>query len=319
MKRGRFAPTPSGLMHIGNAWTALLSWLQIRQAGGQFVLRMEDVDKPRSKPAFAEQILEDLRWLGIDWDEGPDVGGSYAPYTQSEREEMYEAALQRLIREGWLYPCYCSRAELMAIASAPHGLSSEGPVYPGLCRPLTAEERRAKSAVKDPSYRFAMPDRPIAFDDLIAGHQHFDAGFGGDFVVKRADGIIGYQLAVVVDDAAMEITDVLRGRDLLDSTPRQLLLYEALGLQPPQFAHVPLICGPDGERLSKRDKSITLASIREAGTTAEQLVGVLAYLGGMIDRPEAVQAGELLESFPIEKVPKQPVVLSEGLLRRLSP
>ncbi|HEU4965789.1 MAG TPA: tRNA glutamyl-Q(34) synthetase GluQRS [Bacilli bacterium] len=316
--RGRFAPTPSGQMHIGNAWTALLAWWQIRQAGGEFVLRMEDVDKPRSRPEYAEQILTDLRWLGLDWDEGPDLGGKYAPYTQSEREGLYEAAMEQLLRDGWLYPCYCSRAELMAIASAPHGLSAEGPVYPGICRGLTSVERAEKAARKDPSYRFRVPDHPVAYEDLLAGRQAFEAGFGGDFVVKRADGIIGYQLAVVVDDAAMEITDVLRGYDLLDSTPRQLLLYEALGLEPPRFTHVPLLCGPGGERLSKRDKSLTLAAIRDAGTSAEQLVGLLAYLGGLLERPEPVRAGELIKTFDLQAIPKDPITLSEQLLQSLT-
>jgi glutamyl-tRNA synthetase len=318
MRRGRFAPTPSGLMHIGNVWTALLAWLQTRQAGGEFVLRIEDIDKPRSRPEFAAQILDDLRWLGIDWDEGPDVGGPHVPYVQSEREELYEAALERLTREGWLYPCYCSRAELMAIASAPHGLSAEGPVYLGTCRGLTEEQRAEKQAVKEPSFRFAMPDRTLAFEDVVAGRQEFPAGNGGDFVVKRADGIIGYQLAVVVDDAAMGITDVLRGRDLLDSTPRQMFLFEALGLPVPSFAHVPLVCGPDGQRLSKRDKSITIASIREAGTTAEELVGALAYAGGLHDRVGAMKPRDLLGAFALGKLPREAVVLSEEMLGRLT-
>ncbi|HLN61721.1 MAG TPA: tRNA glutamyl-Q(34) synthetase GluQRS, partial [Symbiobacteriaceae bacterium] len=276
MRRGRFAPTPSGQMHIGNARTALLAWLQIRHAGGRFVLRMEDIDKPRSRPDLAQQILDDLRWLGLDWDEGPDVGGPYAPYTQSEREELYHAALQQLTAEGWLYPCYCSRAEIMAIASAPHGLSAEGPVYPGTCRCLTPEQRAERAARgKVPSLRFAMPDEPVAFMDGVAGAQSFAAGAGGDFVVHRADGIIGYQLAVVVDDAAMQMTDVLRGWDLLDSTPRQLMLYRALGLTPPQFAHVPLLMGPDGSRLSKRHGSVAVASMRAAGAPAERVVGYI--------------------------------------------
>jgi glutamyl-tRNA synthetase len=317
-RRGRFAPTPSGQLHVGNAWTALLSWWQMRSCGGEYVLRMEDIDKPRSKPEFARQILEDLRWLGIDWDEGPDVGGPYGPYKQSEREELYKEALKRLWRDGRLYPCYCSRAELMAVASAPHGLGSEGPVYAGTCRHLTDDERAKKSAVKEPSLRFALPEQGVSFADLVAGWQEFPAGSGGDFVVKRADGMFGYQLAVVVDDAAMAITDVLRGADLLDSTPRQLWLYAALDLTPPQFAHVPLLCGPDGRRLSKRDKSLNLAAIRAAGTTAETLVGCLAWLAGLLERPEPVKARDLIPEFDLDKVPRDPVVLSERLLRELT-
>ncbi|HWI51561.1 MAG TPA: glutamate--tRNA ligase family protein, partial [Symbiobacteriaceae bacterium] len=203
MIRGRFAPTPSGQMHIGNARTALLAWLQARHAGGQFVLRMEDIDKPRSRPELARQILSDLRWLGLDWDEGPDVGGPYGSYVQSERSDLYEAALAKLTADGWLYPCYCSRAELLAIASAPHGLAEEGPRYPGTCRRLTPLEQTERSSRgKVPSLRFAMPDEAVSFTDGIAGPQTAEPGAGGDFVVRRADGIIGYQLAVVVDDAA---------------------------------------------------------------------------------------------------------------------
>jgi glutamyl-tRNA synthetase len=318
MRRGRFAPTPSGQLHIGNAWTALLAWLQMRHVGGEFVLRVEDIDKPRSRPEYAAQILDDLRWLGIDWDEGPDLGGPHAPYEQSARDELYEAAMDRLTREGWLYPCYCSRAELMAIASAPHGLSSEGPVYPGTCRHLTPEERTKREAAKVPSVRFAMPDRAVAFDDLVMGAQQFPAGSGGDFVVKRADGIIGYQLAVVVDDAAMGITDVLRGMDLLDSTPRQILLFEAIGLPVPQFAHVPLLYGPDGQRLSKRHGSVTIGGMRAAGTSAEEVVGCLAYLSGLQEQMEPAQAAELIADFDLDKIPREPVVLSAELLSRLS-
>lgn len=306
-RRGRFAPTPSGQLHIGNAWTALLAWLQMRHAGGEFVLRIEDIDKPRSRAEWTRQILSDLRWLGIDWDEGPDVGGPYGPYRQQEREALYEEALERLTSAGKLYPCYCSRADLAALASAPHGLSAEGPAYPGLCRHLTAAERQAKAAVKAPSLRFAMPNRPIVFDDLLAGRQRFPPGAGGDFVVKRADGIWGYQLAVVVDDAAMRITDVLRGMDLLDSTPRQILLYEALGLDIPRFAHVPLLYGPDGSRLAKRHGALTIAALRAQGTPPERLIGRLAFASGLIDRPEPLPAADLIPQFAPDKLPRKPV------------
>lgn len=317
MIRGRFAPTPSGLMHVGNARTALLSWLQIRSAGGQFILRIEDIDKPRSRPHYAEQALSDLRWLGLDWDEGPDIGGPFSPYVQSEREEQYEAALEQLLVKDKLYPCFCSRADLQAIASAPHGLSAEGPAYPGLCRHLTPSERVERAASKQPSLRFAMPDHPITYVDEAAGPQTFAPGAGSDFVVKRADGIISYQLAVVVDDAAMGITDVLRGYDLLDSTPRQLLLYEALSLTPPRFAHVPLLLGPDGNRLAKRHGAISLASIRERGLPPELVIGVLAYWSGLHDRPEPIAASELITSFDLHQVPKAPIVVDDSSLIRL--
>ncbi len=317
MLRGRFAPTPSGQLHIGNARTALLAWLQARHAGGQFLLRMEDIDKPRSRPELAEQIVTDLRWLGLDWDEGPDVGGPHGPYVQSQREDLYREALNQLTESGWLYPCYCSRAELQAIASAPHGLASEGPCYPGTCRHLTPEQRTERAARgKQPSLRFAMPHQAISFTDLAAGAQTFPAGAGGDFVVLRADGIFAYQLAVVVDDAAMGVTHVLRGWDLLDSTPRQIILFEALGLPVPEFAHVPLLFGPDGQRLSKRHGAVAVASMRESGMRPEVLVGYLAYLSGLLDRPEPVRAAELVPGFDLARVPREPVTVDLAELGR---
>lgn len=316
--RGRFAPTPSGEMHIGNARTALLAWLQARQAGGQIVLRMEDIDRPRCRPALAVQILSDLRWLGLDWEEGPDLGGPYAPYEQSARENLYHAALEQLQAGGWLYPCYCSRAEIMAIASAPHGLAAEGPRYPGTCRHLSPEEAAARIAKgRTPSLRLALPDEPLTFVDQMAGPQRLDPGADGDFVIQRADGIFGYQLAVVVDDAAMQITDVLRGWDLLDSTPRQLWLYRALGLPAPRFAHVPLLYGPDGTKLSKRHGAVTLAAMRAAGTTPERMVGCLAFLSGLIDRPVPVQARELIAHFDLGAISRASIRVSETMLSEL--
>lgn len=315
MIRGRFAPTPSGELHIGNAMTALLAWLQIRHAGGTFVLRMEDLDGQRTSAESARQIIEDLKWLGIDWDEGPDIGGAYGPYDQGKRTAFYQEAFERLNHNGWLYPCFCSRKELRAIASAPHGLSSLGPAYPGTCRNLTPTQWAEKVKKKFPSFRFAMPDRTPAFEDLVVGKREYPAGMGGDFVIRRADGIFSYQLAVVVDDALMGITDVLRGDDLLDSTPRQILLYEALGLPIPRFAHVPLLYGPDGNRLSKQYESQTLASLRARGTTPERLIGSLAYLSGLIDAPEPVKATELIAEFNLSKIPKEPIVMSESLLK----
>ncbi|MFB9329801.1 tRNA glutamyl-Q(34) synthetase GluQRS [Paenibacillus aurantiacus] len=316
--RGRFAPTPSGLMHIGNARTALLAWLHVRSEDGQFVLRMEDIDTPRCKPELAEQALADLRWLGLDWDEGPNVGGPFAPYVQSERIPMYEEALHRLEQDGRLYPCYCSRAELMAIASAPHGLGSEGPAYPGTCRSLTREEQARRAETKMPSLRFRVPDEAMSFVDLTAGEQRFPPGSGGDFVVRRADGIISYQLAVVADDAAMGITDVLRGYDLLDSTPRQLMLYEALGLPAPRFAHVPLLNGTDGKRLAKRHGAISLAGLRQAGVAPERIVGWLAAMSGLLDRPEPVSTKELIRAFRLDLIPKEPVVVTDEQLAALT-
>ena len=314
--RGRYAPTPSGRLHLGNLYAALLAWLQIRSAGGTFLLRMEDIDKPRSRPEWAELILTDLRWFGLDWDEGPDVGGPSAPYAQSERLERYEAALTKLRQDGRLYPCYCSRAELLSVASAPHGLASEGPAYPGTCRALTDAERAEKARAKSPALRFRVPsDRAVAFDDGVYGRVVYPPGAGGDFVVRRADGIFAYQLAVVADDADMGVTHVLRGADLLDSTPRQLWLYEALGRTPPSFAHVPLLCDDTGERLSKRQKSLAAAALREGGMPAEALVGALAWSAGLIDRPEPLRPVDLIDAFSLTKLPRAPVRLPIEALR----
>jgi glutamyl-tRNA synthetase len=304
-------------MHIGNARTALLAWLQARSQGGLFVMRMEDLDKQRARPELAAQALEDLRWLGLNWDEGPDIGGPQAPYVQSQREELYMDALRKLTEMGMIYPCFCSRAELAAIASAPHGLVSEGPSYPGTCRSLSMEERGARTKLKSPSFRFAVGTGPIEFVDNAAGPQTFPHGAGGDFVVKRADGIISYQLAVVIDDAAMGITDVLRGYDLLDSTPRQLLLYKALGLAAPRFTHVPLLTGPDGTKLAKRHGDISISSIRSAGGKPEKVIGWIAYMSGLIDRPEPIRADELIGVFDLGRIPKESIPVTDKLLQRL--
>ncbi|CAM3998825.1 tRNA glutamyl-Q(34) synthetase GluQRS [Alicyclobacillus pomorum] len=313
-RRGRFAPTPSGQLHIGNAYTALLAWLQMRSADGLFVLRMEDIDKPRCKPELADLVMEDLRWLGIDWDEGPDVGGPVGPYTQSQREDLYQAVFEKLLRDGWIYPCFCSRADRMAIASAPHGLSSTN-MFACRCRTLTSQQRVEKSAVKVPCYRFRMPDAPVHFVDAIAGPQLVPAGHSRDLILKRADGVFGYQLAVVVDDATMGITDVLRGWDLLDSTPLQQMLYKALGWEAPQFAHVPLLCDSDGRRLSKRSGSIAIASMRKAGVAPEQVIGLLAFISGLHDRLEPMKAVDLISVFTLDKVPRGVIKVSEDVLQ----
>ncbi len=318
MRKGRFAPTPSGLMHIGNMCAALLSWLDIRSSGGIYVLRMEDIDLARCRPEYAEKILDDLRWLGIDWDEGPDVGGPYAPYTQSERLSGYEEALQQLTRAGRVYPCYCSRAILQAIASAPHGLGSEGPVYPGTCRHLSEEERRRRMQLKTPAMRFMLSDSAHSWIDGVLGPQHIPVGYGGDFVIKRADGMFAYQLAVVVDDAAMGITHVMRGADLLDSTARQLELYEALGLAAPHYAHLPLL-HLDGEKMSKRHAHgpTSIPEMRRAGVRAEALVGWIAYLYGLLDAPEPVKASELIAEYSISKLPRERIAVPSDMLQRL--
>ncbi len=309
--RGRFAPSPSGEMHLGNAWTALLAWLAVRQAGGEMILRIEDLDPDRSRAAYAEQIMTDLRWLGLDWDEGPDRGGAYGPYTQGERRQLYDQAIGRLTEQGLIYPCFCSRAQLHASpASAPHAGETEWR-YPGICRRLSVQERhdrlqQGRRALR----RIIVPDQVFAFVDLVQGeYQQNLQSVSGDFVVQRSDGVHAYQLAVVVDDALMGITQVVRGADLLGSTPRQLFLYQALGLKPPGFAHVPLLCGPDGHRLSKRHQALSLAALRGQGCRPESIIGYLAWRAGLIERKEAVAAKELVAGFSLTLLGKQPVVV----------
>jgi glutamyl-tRNA synthetase len=294
--RGRFAPSPTGDLHLGNLRAALLAWLFARCADGQFVLRIEDLDQPRVRPGASERMLFDLRWLGLDWDEGPDIGGPYAPYIQSERQEIYRSCLQRLVDNGLIYPCYCSRAEIARAASAPQG--DEGPRYPGTCRYLTQAQRRQHEANnRRPSLRFRVDDeRTVSFTDLLVGpiEQQVQQAVG-DFIVCRSDGIFAYQLAVVVDDALMHINQVVRGADLLHSTARQILLFEALGFPVPTFAHVPLLLDEHGKRFSKRTQSAGLEPLRAVGATPAQVVGQLAADCGLADRGEQLNASELAQ------------------------
>jgi glutamyl-tRNA synthetase len=302
MIRGRFAPSPTGELHLGNARTALLAWLHVRAAGGCFVLRVEDLDRGRVRPGIMEAQLADLRWLGIDWDEGPDVGGPNAPYLQSERQERYEEALDRLAEQGLLFSCFCSRKEIAAAASAPHGPEDEGPRYPGTCRELgPAELTRFRG--RNAAVRFRTPTESVRFRDLLQGSAEFrPADETGDFVVRRKDGVAAYQLAVVVDDAAMGITHVLRGADLLSSTARQLVLYRALQLDPPQWIHVPLLLGPDGERLSKRHGAVSLREMRKGGVRPETVVGWLAASCGLAEPGEELAPAALVERFDLSLI-----------------
>lgn len=296
--RGRYAPSPTGDLHLGNLRTALLAWLFARCAGGQFVMRIEDLDRPRVRPAATQRMLDDLRWLGLDWDEGPDVGGPYAPYVQSQRQEIYDLYLQRLVDAGLVYPCYCSRAEIARVASAPQG--PEGTRYPGTCRHLTPQQRRQHQAnSRRPSLRFRVDDqRIVSFTDLLAGPMEQQVQQAvGDFIVCRSDGIFAYQFAVVVDDALMHINQVVRGADLLPSTARQILLYEALGFPVPTFAHVPLVLDEQGKRLSKREQSAGLEPLRAAGATPEQVVGWLAADCGLVDRGEEISTKGLINRY----------------------
>lgn len=312
--RGRYAPSPTGTLHLGNLRSALLAWLCARSQGGAFILRMEDLDGPRVRPGAAGQILADLRWLGLDWDEGPDVGGPYGPYTQSARDAIYLGALARLRARGLLYPCYCTRAELHAaqrqtsIASAPHA-GDMPPRYPGTCRTLTdAQRRKFEAQGRRPSLRFRVPDDPITFTDRVFGPIAEQVSVTtGDFIVRRSDGLIAYHLAVVVDDALMGVTQLARGADLLPVTAPQRALAHALGYAPPrEVIHLPLATDAAGARLAKRDAAAGVDALRARGLTPEQVVGALAASAGLWPQGEPATPRDLLPAFRLDKISRAP-------------
>ncbi|HYQ82079.1 MAG TPA: tRNA glutamyl-Q(34) synthetase GluQRS [Anaeromyxobacteraceae bacterium] len=316
--RGRFAPTPTGPLHLGNARTALLAWLEARARGGAFLMRVEDLDRPRVRAGMEARILDELRWLGLHWDEGPDVGGPVGPYRQSERLDRYREALERLVGAGLAYPCFCSRAEVAAAAQAPHGPGDDGPRYPGTCRDLSERERAERARRRPPAWRFRVPEGAVTFADGVRGPQSVDvAAAVGDFVVARADGVPAYQLAVAVDDAAMGVTDVVRGDDLLPSTARQILIFRALGLIPPRFAHVPLVVGPDGERLAKRHGALSLGELQGRGADPRAVCGLLAWLSGLAPAGASCSPRDLAPGFRLERVPPAPARLDPEAAARL--
>lgn len=290
-------------MHLGNVFSALLAWLSVRRAGGVMVLRMEDLDPDRCRAAYAEQLADDLRWLGLDWDEGYQKGGAHGPYLQSERTARYAAAFRALEERGLVYPCYCTRAERLA-ASAPH--RSDGQVvYSGKCRHLTEEERARLAQTRCPAWRLIVPDQEISFTDGLQGtYRENLLRDCGDFILRRSDGVYAYQLAVVVDDAWMGVTQVVRGSDLLSSTPRQRYLLELLGCPAPEYGHVPLLLAPDGRRLAKRDRDQELGEL-QSRYTAPELLGRLAHLAGLIPEPAPITAQQLIPLFSWEKLPRQ--------------
>lgn len=326
--RGRFAPSPTGLLHVGSARTALAAWLSVRQQGGTFVWRIEDLDPPRVVAGMIEAALEDMAWLGMDWDEGPDAHessrqrGPHAPYHQSARAALYDQALARLAAGGHLFPCSLSRSDLLTLASAPHG-DGGLPPYPAALRPtlLAANwyaEYRA-GAMPDCALRFPAHDRPVQFHDRILGPQteRVDQTCG-DFVLKRRDGIFAYQLAVVVDDLEMGITEVVRGQDLLDSTGRQIQLIQALDGRPPDYAHLPLVVNAAGEKLSKRDAGMTLRELRQRGAEPEAVVGYLGGSLGIPGVPRLASPGDLVEAFHWDRIPRDPWTVPDDLPARLA-
>ena len=295
---GRFAPSPSGRMHLGNLWSCLLAWLAARSAGGGMVLRLEDLDPDRCKRKYCDQVMLDLEWLGLDWDN--------QPVYQSQRTDLYAQAFQKLEDQGLIYPCYCTRAERLA-ASAPH--RSDGvPIYDGRCGKLTDEDRAELSKTRRPAWRVRVPAGERTFADLLQGAYREDLALDcGDFILRRSDGVYAYQLAVVVDDALMGVTQVVRGGDLLDSTPRQLWIQEKLGFSHPEYGHVPLLLSPDGRRLAKRDRDQELGTLKER-YTAPELVGRLALAAGLLPEYVPVTPRELLPLFSWDKLPREDMV-----------
>lgn len=310
---GRLAPSPTGGLHLGHARTFLVAWLAVRSAGGRLVLRVEDIDASRIRPGATEAAISDLRWLGLDWDEGPDVGGAHAPYLQSERRDRYDEALETLKRRELVYPCTCSRADIARSASAPHE-GEEGPRYPGTCSTRSVVD--ADSLAGRPfCWRFRTTSRPIPWRDLVRGPSIVDPSSSGDFLVGRSSGEPAYQLAVVCDDAAMAVNQVIRGDDLMASTPKQILLYEALGLETPSFGHVPIVVGLDGRRLAKRDESIKLSTLRERGLEPGQIVARIGRSLGMNFPSETAKPHQLLHLLDLGRLPRTPWVADVGDLR----
>lgn len=293
--KGRFAPSPSGRMHLGNIFTALMSWLSVRSRGGSWVLRIEDLDPQRSRHEYARMIEDDLLWLGLEWDEGGlDDNGPAGPYSQSRRGDIYADMLGRLHTQGLLYPCRCRRADIMA-TQAPH--RSDGRiVYARTCAPAGAPPF-PELPLEGAAARIWVPDETISFTDCVYGPQSVNlATHCGDFVLRRADGAWAYQLAVVADDALMGITEVVRGSDLLLSSAQQIYLYRQLGFEAPQFAHLPLLCNSAGVRLSKRDTGISMAELRER-YTAPELLGRLAFIAGLTPDDTPIALTDLLPLF----------------------
>ena len=314
MQITRLAPSPTGALHLGNARTFLVNWLLARRFGWRILLRVEDLDGPRIKPGADRQAVEDLRWLGLDWEDGP--------IYQSPRMRLYADAIDSLVNGGYAYPCICSRREVETAASAPHAEDGAA-VYPGTCRGrFTSVDHARKEGGREPAIRFAVPEGVIHFRDEFNGEHSLNvATQSGDFVIARAAGSAwepAYQLAVVVDDAAMGVTQVVRGDDLLDSTPRQIMVYGALGLadRVPRYYHLPLLVGPDGRRLAKRHGDTRLSTYRQRGVTPARVLSLLARWCGVEIEPRAREPGailqRLLDGFRLESLPRNQITFTQA-------
>ncbi|MGM9589839.1 MAG: tRNA glutamyl-Q(34) synthetase GluQRS [Faecousia sp.] len=293
---GRFAPTPSGRMHLGNVFAALIAWLSVRSKNGEMVLRMEDLDTQRTSVEFAETLRRDLHWLGLDYDR--------EQHPQSQRSQVYDGYFELLREKGLLYPCYCTRSQLHGV-NAPH-LSDGTYVYPGTCRNLQDPPKN-----RLPSWRVMVPDKVWTLEDMVQGHYELNLATDcGDMVVRRADGIYVYQLAVTVDDGEAGVTEVVRGMDLLSSAPRQMYLQELFGFAHPTYGHVPMLMAKDGRRLSKRDRDLDLGELQKR-ITAPQLIGTLAFAAGLIDRAVPISAAELAKEFCWESLQKENIYINQ--------
>ena len=313
--RVRFAPSPTGKLHIGGARTAIYNWAFARAMGGKFILRIEDTDPERSTEENTQLILRAMRWLGLDWDEGPEVGGEFGPYHQTERFDTYTAALETLKERGAVYPCFCTKEELDAKREAA-GESYAG--YDRTCRNLSAEEAQARIAAGEPHvWRLKVPENhgPIEFDDAVYGHMSFPADVMDDMILVRTDGTPTYNFAVVCDDANMQITHVIRGDDHLSNTPRQILIYEALGLEAPTFAHLSMILGADGKKLSKRHGATSVEEYKAQGFLPDTMVNFLALLGWSLDGETTIISRDVLcEKFSLDRITKKDAVFDETKL-----
>jgi nondiscriminating glutamyl-tRNA synthetase len=307
--RTRFAPSPTGHLHIGNARTAILNWIFTRHAGGQFILRIEDTDQERSTEASEKSILQDLRWLGLDWDEGPDAGGNAGPYRQSERMDLYQSHLDQLLESGRVYPCYCTAEELEQRRSEQLA-RGESTHYNGHCRNLSdSEKRKYESEGRESAFRFKADSGGVTFDDLVRGQVTVPGDQLGDFIIARAGGMPMYNFACVIDDHLMSISHVVRGDDHVSNTPRQILIYQAFGWTLPQFAHIPMILGPDRQRLSKRHGATSVDQYREEGYLPETLINFLSLLSwSSASGEEILSIPQLIEEFDFARISKSAAV-----------